>query len=189
MNCVRYLDISRLNFDVDKMKDFCPSRRDYVLSIKDIKRQKQSLYVWYLLLITLKEEGYKTENLKWSIDKNGKWFVENKSINFSLTHSNNIVAIIISDEGEVAIDVELCDEKVLAVAKLFNKPIDDLSIKDRIKYATEQWTRKECLIKNQSVVNFKTSTVLGLDNFEYILTFGVSNKHSVEKYNICKVNI
>ena len=146
---VWYADVNSCLFNGLNLEDFCESRKAYINSINNVTLKNQSLLVWKLLLFAFNQLGYDTKDMIFERADNGKWFVKNIDINFSLSHSHNIVAVVISTDGDVAIDVEKCSDKILKVEKLFviDKKLD---FKEKIKVLSKLWTEKECLLKSKN---------------------------------------
>lgn len=163
------------------------NRKNYILSINDKKIQKQSYYVFKLLLKVLQLNGIK--NSSEFVVNDNIWQLKTKDINFSLSHSYNIVALATSADF-VGIDVEKIDEKILKVEKLFNSISNDNSLNN----LTRLWTEKESLYKLNSIINLKDNNikinnencffnsmmVTDKDNFNYFITVS-----SVKNYK-CK---
>lgn len=185
---VYYLDIGKLN--MPNLIDFNSlplNRKNYILSINDKKIQKQSYYVFKLLLKVLQLNGIK--NSSEFVVNDNIWQLKTKDINFSLSHSYNIVALATSADF-VGIDVEKIDEKILKVEKLFNSISNDNSLNN----LTRLWTEKESLYKLNSIINLKDNNikinnencffnsmmVTDKDNFNYFITVS-----SVKNYK-CK---
>ena len=134
-------------------------RRDYVLSINDYNKRKQSVIVWKLLEYVLKTEFNLTENEFSCI--NGKWELKNNSVLFSLTHSNNIVAVAVGTQS-IGVDVEIIQEKILKLSNKFGTT--------DIEQLTLAWTKKESAFKNANNSTFYYETIHDLDNNKYFLT-------------------
>lgn len=87
-------------------------------------------------------------------DENGKPYLANFSQKISLTHSFDYVAVMLSEEGEVGIDLELVKPKILRIAHKFMKPeelifINGLDDESRIQYLYACWCAKEAVYKLQ----------------------------------------
>lgn len=111
------------------------------------------------------------------ISKNvwGKPYINsNKSFNFNISHSNNLVAIIISNE-EVGIDIEYVREINL---KCFSKVLTEYEMRmikksnNQIDKFYEIWTVKECFSKEEGI---------GLSILDH--NFAIDYKHNSIKYN------
>jgi 4'-phosphopantetheinyl transferase len=163
---IYYIDISNFFYDENLLTKISPFRKDYILSINDSTRKKQSLYVWLLLEFVLKSLNVKIKS-NLSIN-NGKWFLIDESCFFSLSHSNNIVCIAISDKN-VGVDVEICSDKTIKTTKKYFK---EVAFSDNNLYI-QKWTEKEAMYKFDSddeKIIFSSKTVQDLDKNVYILT-------------------
>ena len=175
---VYYLDISKLNMPNCSDFDSLPlSRKNYLLSINDKTLQKQSYYVFKLLIKALDLNGISHKN-EFIVDNN-IWQLKSKDISFSLSHSKNIVAVAISKDF-IGLDVEKIDSKLTKVEKLFNLSKIDNSLEN----ITKLWTEKESLYKLNSICNlngekiniekedcnFNSKLINDNDNFQYYIT-------------------
>ena len=133
------------------------------------------MFAWQLLIYALKTEGV---DGSFSIDKFGKWSLLDNKYNFSIAHSNNVVAVAIGDCDILGIDVEKCSEKVLKLNKKITKLIDDdLS---EIDFFTREWTRYESSIKARNKANFIDKKIVDKCFNQYYLT--VCTNESVKEF-------
>lgn len=79
--------------------------------IKSESLRKQKLAVRTLLDRLFEEKVYLNHH------DNGKPYIENSSINISITHTDKYVAVIVNDSEEVGIDCESLDRDFSAVEK------------------------------------------------------------------------
>lgn len=147
--------------DIDSI--LCKDRKDFIETISNDKRKKQSLLVWKLLEFAT-NNAYPNYQIKFYND-NGKWVDVEGKVYFSLSHSNNIVAVGISD-NPIGVDVEAVSEKILKIKSKFN-PADDVA--NLLEYLTVEWTKKESLYKAGESGNFKTTPIFDNAN-KYFLT-------------------
>ncbi len=178
---VYYSDIFNLPLDTD-LSDFCDLRREYVNSFTSKNRKKQSVYVWKLLIKTLDNYGLNAVKFNNSC---GKWSLDGDELYFSLSHSNNIVCVAISDYP-VGVDVEMCDKKTLRISKKFFNLNDnnELLPHEEIDKYTVLWTKKESEYKNQNLGNNSTFSYEFIkDSQEKVYVIGLSStqKISLEK--------
>ncbi len=161
---VFYCDINNC-IDFEKFIDgFQKSRREYVLSITDTLRRKQSILVWKLLEFCL-FKFYLIKNPSFT-ESNGIWKLENYSVNFSLAHSKNCIVVAISD-NKVGVDVEKLDEKILKLKNKLNVANDN---EKTIKSLTLEWTKRESLYKVGFVNNYISKYIVDELLDEYCLT-------------------
>lgn len=160
---VFYCDITN-NIDFEKfIIDFDKQRKDYVLSISDFERKRQSVLVWKLLNFCL-NSFFCIKKPAFSFN-NGVWELVDNNYFFSLSHSKNFVIVAISDIN-VGVDVEKYDDKIL---KLKGK-LDYQGSSDAVSFLTLEWTKKESLFKARKGNNFFTENLHDKDNNEYCLT-------------------
>ena len=100
-------------------------------------------------------------------DENGKPYLANFSQKISLTHSFDYVAVMLSEDGEVGIDLELVRPKILRIAEKFMKPeelefLAGLDEELRIQHLYACWCAKEAVYKLQGNrgVSFKDNMTI-----------------------------
>ena len=119
--------------------------------IKSESLRKQRLAVRALLNELFEDKVYLAHH------DNGKPYIENNSINISITHTEKYVAVILDRDDEVGIDIESLDRDFSVVEKkaLSEDEIDDLE-EDR-EEKNEQlaiyWCAKEAIFKKMSQYN------------------------------------
>ena len=116
--------------------------------IKSESLRKQKLAVRALLDVMFEEKVYLSHH------DNGKPYIENNSVNISITHTDKYVAVILSDIEEVGIDCESLDRDFSAVEKkaLSEDELDELeddADERRIQLAI-YWCAKEAVYKKMS---------------------------------------
>ena len=162
-------DILDLNFPSNNVDCLSLERIKYLESIKNEKRKKQSYFVWKLLEYVL---GINNISCEFLVNENGKWQAKNNEIYFSLSHSENIVAVVI-DDNIVGVDIEKVDEKINKIKKkiLTNIPTDVSTCE-----LTRLWTENESRYK--SCKDFYTNSWIILDKLsnKYVLTVSSNYK-------------
>ena len=116
--------------------------------IKSESLRKQKLAVRALLDVMFEENVYLSQH------DNGKPYIENNSVNISITHTDKYVAVILNDIEEVGIDCESLDRDFSAVEKkaLSEDELDELeddADERRIQLAI-YWCAKEAVYKKMS---------------------------------------
>ena len=108
--------------------------------------RKQKLAVRALLNEMFEEKMYLNHH------DNGKPYLENSVTNISITHTDKYVAIIISDDDELGIDIESLDRDFSVVEKkaLSEDEIDDLEKEKRNEQLAIYWCAKEAIFKRMS---------------------------------------
>lgn len=126
------------------LKSLPPEWESYVASVSDEKRRTQSYYVRKLLFRAFNELGFAAEGF---VCNGGRWQAKgNASVDFSLAHSNNVVAAAVSTEERVGVDVEKISEAILKLEKKFAVG-DGLEDDEKKRRLTEKWTEKESAFK------------------------------------------
>ena len=149
--------------DIDALVSFLDKElfgKDYVNAILERKNKtsvKESLCSLLLLQKTLSFAGIDTNGLRIRRKENGRPFFEgNETLDFSISHSENAVAVALSTSGKVGVDAEkvgaVKDTKRLA-ARFFSRGENERLEKSK-RYEsdwTEIWTRKEAYIKYSEI--------------------------------------
>ena len=151
---------------------------DYFNKLKNNKRKLE--YVCTRLL--LKEFD---SNLKISYNKNGAPILNNNKC-ISISHSNNLAAIIIGD-NKVGIDIEKVSKKPLKIADKFISENDNISM-DTNDYCLA-WSAKEAIYKLHEIggIDFKNDIIIKHINKEKkIINVKFKNKSLV--LNFQKIN-
>ncbi len=165
-------DISKVDIDA-----FNLIRKDYVNSITDPERKRQSAYVWLLLQKALADIGVCGN---FSVDPKGRWRIIEGGVKFSLAHSGNIVTVAFSKSDSVGVDVEKCSEKVLLLKEKF---VQTKSINvSNIEHLTREWTKKESAFKAGKKAEFYSRKIYDKIGQEYFLTLCAKNKFSDFEY-------
>ncbi len=138
MTLVFYTDISEAREDSRCIDDFCAPRKAYIREITDDKRRLQSIFVWKLLLYALRACGKEKKDF-YCID--GKWATSD--VNFSLSHSGDIVAVAVDANSVVGADVEMLSDKLSLLKKKFGNDLTSSELAYR-------WCKGECKIKTRS---------------------------------------
>ena len=115
-------------------------------------QRRQKLAVRALLNEVFEEKMYLNHH------DNGKPYLENCVTNISITHTDKYVAIIISDDDELGIDIESLDRNFAPVEEkaLSEEEIDDLDDNKKNEQLAIYWCAKEAIFKrmSQNRVNF-----------------------------------
>lgn len=132
---------------------FSESETESFNGFKNDKRKLEFLSVRVLL----KELIENPAALKYNND--GKPFLEDRSFNISISHSNSMIGILLSKNGDPGIDIESPSEKILKVASRFLCPEEMEYLTDDVNFekATLLWCAKESIYKMFSghKLNFK----------------------------------
>ncbi len=131
--------------------------------IKSESLRKQRLAVRALLNVLFEDKVYLAHH------DNGKPYIENNSINISITHTDKYVAVILNENEEVGIDVESLDRDFSAVEKkaLSEEELDDLD--DDKEEKNEQlaiyWCAKEAIYKKMSQYHVDFAEQIEVERF------------------------
>lgn len=126
------------------------------------QKRKQHLVGRYLLKKLLPDLDFKTI----STAENKKPFIKESQIEFSISHSDNLVGVIVGLNRRVGIDIEFTNQRVLDLSHKFMTTADfsvfcDDDFPDQEK-ATIGWTIKESAYKLNGIlgVDFKNDLCL-----------------------------
>ena len=108
-----------------------------------IKNEKKRLQ-WLASRYLLKKMSAQKSQLILKKNANGKPYLDNCPLNFSISHSFEYVAVIVSDKN-VALDIEKVNEKVLRVKEKFINE-EDFSKNDLFDVSLI-WSAKESIYK------------------------------------------
>ena len=131
--------------------------------IKSESLRKQRLAVRAILNELFEDKVYLAHH------DNGKPYIENNSINISITHTEKYVAVILDRDDEVGIDIESLDRDFSVVEKkaLSEDEIDDLE--DDREEKNEQlaiyWCAKEAIFKKMSQYNVDFVEQIEIERF------------------------
>ena len=136
--------------------------------------KKQSFFVWKLLEYALYESGVKSFSFN---VESGKWFLIDKKIYFSLSHSSSLVCVALSN-NEIGVDIEMVCDKLLKLEKRYVKSDKE---KVDIKYIAECFTKEEANFKAEKVMDNKTFFVKDNCKREYCLSVSTNEKVEIIK--------
>ena len=152
MERIFYTDISNIKLDMINLSLISKQRIDKANMIKDELKKIQSLTSYLLLRYAFKEINIDINEYIFSYN-GGKPFIKELEYYFNITHSNNIVSVVISDK-EVGIDCEIVDTNrniELLKSYLFtskeNCEYALLSDVDKYDYFYQKWVMKEAYFK------------------------------------------
>ncbi|WP_262246786.1 4'-phosphopantetheinyl transferase family protein [Parapedobacter soli] len=169
--------ISRLQLD---------SREKAILSrLNKGKRTLHWLATRVLLRTMLNTPGY----IDCPSDENGKPYLANFPQRISLTHSFDYAAVMLSDNGEVGIDLELVKPKIVRIAEKFMKAGELAAIgRDHIEKLYACWCAKEAVYKLQGNkgVSFKDNMTIQPFDFQDqgVLFLELEAPHRKERFKV-----
>lgn len=152
---------------------FPSERNNEIIKTKNEKQKAEKYFAWRLLEYAISRLLDKSiEEISFKKGDSGKWSAD--GFDFSLSHSNGVVAVAISAH-RVGIDIEevsIPKSKSFASRILTDVETDELSALDdveREEYLIKKWTQKEAIFKsrNLSVFSPKKTTK---ENGEYLKT-------------------
>ncbi len=174
---VYYSDITNCEFNQKEVDNFHMLRKDYVNSITDPERKRQSALVWMLLQKALADINVSGN---FSVDSKGKWRIIEGGAKFSITHSGNFVAVAVGNTEYLGVDVEKISDKVLKLEKKLGeiKPIN----MSNIEHITREWTKKESAYKAGKKCDFYSRKIYDKNGEEYFMTLCTKDKFEDWQY-------
>jgi phosphopantetheinyl transferase len=141
-------DFEVVVWEITETEDFFNERISYRSNANNANKILQQMASRYLL--ELMHPTFPFNKLH-KMD-NGKLVLQDSSIDFSLTHTAEYAAAIMSTELKVGIDIEKIDKRVLKVDRKFLNQFEldwlsKLDVDSRIKYTTLCWSIKETVFK------------------------------------------
>lgn len=140
-----------LEFYKAQLLNAFPANENYInniLSRSSIDSIKESLAALMLLSQILQKECIETRDLVLKKNINGKPYFENSNVKFSLSHTKNHAAAVISDKN-IGLDIEereFEDEKYKNISKRFFTAEETKFISDKESFL-KIWTFKEAYAK------------------------------------------
>ena len=121
---------------------FGPAFEDHIAAKTHPSVRSASLTAWSLLACALEQLGYETLP-RVEFSEGGKPFFADAALHFSISHSSNMAAALVSD-APCAVDIERIIPET--AAKLADRCLSEAEKELRIDFF-EAWTRKECIVK------------------------------------------
>ncbi len=116
--------------------------REKFSCFKSESRQKEFLITRLLL------QNFDSKAVIWH-NSHGKPLLKNSMHHISITHTKDYVAIFLSPNRQVALDMEYLSDRVEKIAPRFlsEKEQQHIASENRILHLYQHWCTKECLIK------------------------------------------
>ena len=115
---------------------------------KNLLKLKKNNILREQFLATRKVLALENSDYKITYNNNGKPSLNSK-YNISISHSHEMVAIAISDNSKIGLDVQLNENKIFNIQDKFLNPTEKLNIGENpsLKILTMIWTSKESIYK------------------------------------------
>ena len=153
--------ISESEAELRAMTSIPSDELEEISYIRSESLRKQKLAVRALLDAMFEDKVYLSHH------DNGKPYIENNSINISITHTEKYVAVILDEDDEVGIDLESLDRDFSAVEKkaLSEDEIEDLDDEKRNEQLAIYWCAKEAIFKRMSQNRVDFSEQIEVEKF------------------------
>src|SRR5690606_34983122 len=141
------------------------SERAYLRRIDKGKRTAHWLGTRVLLRKMLQTDGY----IVCPSDENGKPYLSNFPQKISLTHSFDYAGVMLSDNGEVGIDLERMSDKITRIADRFLKPgeLEFVPEANHVPQLYACWCAKEAVYKLQGKKGVSFRDHMQIEPFSY----------------------
>lgn len=138
----------------------------------------------------LTEKLSKQEEVKFFYDEHNKPFLKNSNWHISISHSRNLLAVILSKESETGIDIELVKPQIFRIKEKFmsDDELKSIGEKNAEEQLTVFWCAKESLYKlyGKKKLTFKKNILI--EPFVYadegMLVGKISNSSIEESFNL-----
>ncbi len=122
------------------------------------KRQKE----WICTRLLLNQLSDKKFDIIYNED--GKPIILNSNYNISITHSKDIVAVIISEEFKLGIDIEYISNRIENISQRFlsKNELEVIDKENRLEHLYLYWSAKEALYKlySKKYLEFNTNIII-----------------------------
>ena len=158
------------------------SLKDYKLFLKKKLQQHQSQFLASRKLISQVDS-----DLRVSYKDDIPFLSDNRNI--SISHSDNVVTILISENEGIGIDVERINKKVHSIKSKFlnQKEINYLSGYEESRNLTRAWTAKEAIYKALKMPGIIFSENILIEEFNNESTTGIGKFISSDQETIFKL--
>ncbi len=152
---------------VEYLEVYPSLRQEEISSITNEKVKKEKYCAWKLLEYALMRTfGYKLSDLEFTKTEDGKW-LSNKCY-FSISHSNNLVAVAVSKKP-IGVDCEIIREpKTGAIERVLSraekKALKSIEPTKKTEYLLSVWSKKESAFKRMVKGKFLPSKI---NTFKY----------------------
>lgn len=185
MRKIYYTDISNINLS-DLNLDIISKRKlnKTKLILNELKKI-QTLSAYLLLRYAFKKLGIDLNNYEIT-NLNGKPIIKDLDYHFNITHSKNIVAVIISNET-VGIDCEYIDlnkdlAKVSKYALSKEEYLEFLNTLDKYSYFYKKWVIKEAYFKMMGIGLSKKFKDITLASHVFEIKDSLNNSYYLSTY-------
>lgn len=146
------------------------TRKEYLDKLKGNSKKISYLSWCFLKEIVLENYNIDIDNQKLSYNDYGKPIIQN--IFFNISHSNNIVAIAISNSN-IGIDIQVVNDKIYALSSYIDKTLDKYELTKRFSAVEAHYKKnglgiKKSNIKENVIVDYQE--VITLNNNDYVLS-------------------
>lgn len=169
-----HCDISKLS-DEEFLKMYIksePTRREKADRLKKHPAKKLSIAAGELTRKAIAEKlNVLPEDIRFRVGENGKPYVVNSDIEFSISHSGTVAVCAISDKP-VGIDIERIRDANINVAKRLFAPDEQKYVFEKWSLSKQRffeiWTRKEAYVKmlGKGITYFPEFSTMGDKNIE-----------------------
>jgi phosphopantetheinyl transferase len=124
------------------------------------KRQLEAKGIAFLL-----KKLFPAENIQLQYTAEKKPFLEGSDCHISISHSHDMLAILVSKEHSTGVDVELIREKVINIKHKFLNEQELSFAENDIEKLTTLWAAKEAIFKAHGKKGVEFATNISIDPF------------------------
>ncbi|NLJ82287.1 MAG: 4'-phosphopantetheinyl transferase superfamily protein [Bacteroidales bacterium] len=146
-----------------KLRQLPAKEKEEINSLKNSKKRRQRLAYRILLKEILQKDFTLSYNTQ------GKPFIDNETLYFSVSHSDEYAAVLLSHTHLVGVDIEKISQRMPALASRFLTPkeMNEIDLQN-IDLLHIYWGAKECLYKMYSEKTPLFSKHLTLKKFDIL---------------------
>ena len=185
MRKIYYTDISNINLSDLNLDIISKRKLNKTKFILNESKKLQTLSAYLLLRYVFKKIGIDLNSYEIA-SFNGKPVIKELDYHFNITHSKNIVAVIISNES-IGIDCEYIDlnkdlAKVSKYALSKVEYLEFLDTLDKHSYFYKKWVIKEAYFKMLGIGLSKKFKDITLDSHVFEINDRINNSYYLSTY-------
>jgi len=149
------------------------SQKNAIIQKRDLEKVGTAYLLQHLLSTNTFEVLYTQTN---------KPYLKDRNEHISISHSHDVLAIIINEKENTGVDVELVRDKILAIKHKFLNENETKFAKDNVEILTYIWAAKETLYKIYGLKGLDFKLHLSVDmNNEGDTFYGTIQKEDLKK--------
>ena len=181
----------------------CVERQSDIDKISNEVARREKYYAWRLLEYAIKNSlGADASRLSFTKGKNRRWFCS--EVEFSLSHSHGALAVAVSKDQAVGVDVERVSVRDTArmaeymLTSLEKEQYESLDDSCREEWLIRRWCEKEAIFKSRNEEIFPpkkietadlfcSSVTIDIDGEKYALAVAAKNRDEIRFFKDIKL--